>query len=291
MLIIGGVAVPLVSLPAWAQHVSAFFPGRYAVEALQACVTGGGLRAIGFDLLALAAIGGAAFLTGAKLFRWDTGQRFRAVRGKAWLLVALAAWAAVGAGAEVRNKVEPANTMAAASAPAPAARQLQPWERVTEQDIAAIDVKQIPPDDGLVTPMARPDDAPNETVDMNLALLEGKLPHWAPGHVEDPAQRARNLLCVAALPDLIQNPIERWVPAVVLGNLKASLSEKDLVRVLTWIALHPQEGKVPTDLAELGIEGVGPEGPVRERMQWYAMKFVAILTGRWPIENKQPVSP
>ena len=42
MLIIGGVAVPLASLPEWAQHLSAFFPGRYAVEALQACVTGSG---------------------------------------------------------------------------------------------------------------------------------------------------------------------------------------------------------------------------------------------------------
>src|SRR3954469_2289917 len=42
MLIIGGVAVPLTSLPNWAQHVSAFFPGRYAVEAIQACVNGNG---------------------------------------------------------------------------------------------------------------------------------------------------------------------------------------------------------------------------------------------------------
>ncbi len=42
MLIIGGVAVPLASLPDWAQTLSAFFPGRYAVEALQACVTGSG---------------------------------------------------------------------------------------------------------------------------------------------------------------------------------------------------------------------------------------------------------
>ena len=55
MLIIGGVAVPLASLPDWAQHVSAFFPGRYAVEALQASVTGDGLGAARFSLLALAA--------------------------------------------------------------------------------------------------------------------------------------------------------------------------------------------------------------------------------------------
>ena len=42
MLIIGGVAVPLASLPDWAQRLSGFFPGRYAVEALQSCVTEAG---------------------------------------------------------------------------------------------------------------------------------------------------------------------------------------------------------------------------------------------------------
>src|SRR5262245_60234905 len=35
MLIIGGVAVPLTRLPAWAQTASAFLPGRYAVQAIQ----------------------------------------------------------------------------------------------------------------------------------------------------------------------------------------------------------------------------------------------------------------
>ena len=78
MLIIGGVAVQLASLPMWAQHVSAFFPGRYAVEALQACVSGGGLGSIGFCLLALALIGVAGCSAGAKLFRWDAAQRFAA---------------------------------------------------------------------------------------------------------------------------------------------------------------------------------------------------------------------
>jgi ABC-2 type transport system permease protein len=277
MLIIGGVAVPLASLPLWAQHGSAFFPGRYAVEALQACVNGGGLRSAGFDLLALAAIGAAAFVAGVKLFRWDSAQRFRAVPGKAWLLAVAAGWIAVGVGAEWRGRIAPA-----VAKPAPVARAVQPWERVTAEDIAAIDVKQIPYDDGLVTPMARPGEAPNETVDMQLALLEGKLPHWAPGYAEDPEQRARNLLCVAALPDLLQNPIERWVPALVLTRLKTSMPPEQLVKVLTRVAQHPAEGTVFTQLEELDIGGVGAERPVRERVQWYAMKFVAILTNRWP---------
>jgi len=42
MLMIGGVAVRLESLPSWAQHLSAFFPGRYAVEAMQRAATGNG---------------------------------------------------------------------------------------------------------------------------------------------------------------------------------------------------------------------------------------------------------
>ena len=38
MIIIGGVGVPLRILPGWAQTVAGFLPGRYAVDALQACV-------------------------------------------------------------------------------------------------------------------------------------------------------------------------------------------------------------------------------------------------------------
>jgi ABC-2 type transport system permease protein len=105
MLIIGGVAVPLAALPPWAQHVSAFFPGRYAVEAVQACVNGRGLEATRFCLLALALSGGAGCLAAAKLFRWDAQQRFAALRGKPWLGVALVAWVAVGLVAEWRGRI------------------------------------------------------------------------------------------------------------------------------------------------------------------------------------------
>src|SRR5690606_8666404 len=60
MLIIGGVAVPLETLPVWALRLSAYFPGRYAVEAIQSAVNGTGLGAVGFSLLALFLIGAAA---------------------------------------------------------------------------------------------------------------------------------------------------------------------------------------------------------------------------------------
>src|SRR4029079_19787396 len=95
MLIIGGIAVPLASLPDWAQHLSQFFPGRYAVQALQACVAGPGLGTTRFDLLALLIIGTGGAIAGAKMFRWDAQQRFARRSGKAWVSVALISWIVV----------------------------------------------------------------------------------------------------------------------------------------------------------------------------------------------------
>jgi ABC-2 type transport system permease protein len=116
MLIIGGVAVPIASLPAWAQHASAFFPGRYAVEALQACFTGEGLAAVSFSVGALLVIGVAACTAGALMFRWDEHERWATRRDRAWVILALAAWAAVGTTAEILGDVS--TSAAAVSAPA-----------------------------------------------------------------------------------------------------------------------------------------------------------------------------
>src|SRR5688500_13023902 len=116
MPIIGGVAVQLASLPPWAQHVSAFFPGRYAVDAMQSAVTGDGLGAVRFSLLALLLIGAAGCLAGLKMFRWDAQQRFATRSGKGWVAVALAAWVAVGLLAESRGLVEVGEVTAQARA-------------------------------------------------------------------------------------------------------------------------------------------------------------------------------
>ena len=119
MLIIGGVAVQLSSLPEWAQHVSAFFPGRYAVEAIQVSVTGAGLRVMRFSILALLLIGIAGFVAGLRLFRWDAQQRFVQRGGKGWVAVALAAWAAVGLLAESQNRIGPVEIVAEYTATEP----------------------------------------------------------------------------------------------------------------------------------------------------------------------------
>jgi len=115
MLVLGGVAVPLHLLPVWVQHLSAFLPGRYAVETVQACVTGDGLASLGFNLSALVLIGLCGSIAGAKLFRWDARERFGARGSRAWIWVVLAAWAVVGVLAEVRREAEAASRWPAIS--------------------------------------------------------------------------------------------------------------------------------------------------------------------------------
>lgn len=290
MLIIGGVAVQLASLPLWAQHVSAFFPGRYAVEAMQACVNGPGVAGARFSLLALALIGAAGCFAGGKLFRWDAQQRFAARAGKAWLVPVFAAWLAVGLLTESRGRIalapapEPAAPAApvtiAEKSPTPTPKPAPRWTRITDQDVAALDF-HLPSDDGVVAPFAAPGEDMGEFLQAQVDAVGAKLPSWAPGNVDDEVQRVRNLLSVAGVPDAIQMPVERYLPPVVLMRLESLYPKEKLVKILTWIAQNPGEGEVIDSISELGVEGVaGDPEVVRERVNFYALKFIARLTGR-----------
>jgi len=284
MLIIGGVAVQLASLPPWAQHVSAFFPGRYAVEALQGSVTGGGLVATRFSVLALVLIGAAGCLAGAKLFRWDAAQRFAARAGKLWLVPALAAWLAVGLIAEWRGRIAIATddapvavTPKLVEAPPP---PLPPWMKITATDVAALDFN-VPSDGGVVSPFAVPDEEATDYTKDEVEAVRNGLSTWRPGLEGDEVQRVRNLLCVAAVPDSIQQPVERYLPPVVLHHLEATYPKDKLIKILTWIVQHPEDGTVIDTLSDLGLEGTaGDPSVVRERSYLYALKFLIRITGR-----------
>jgi hypothetical protein len=291
MLIIGGVAVPLGNLPPWAQHVSAFFPGRYAVEALQACVNGPGASATHFSLLALTLIGFAGCVAGAKLFRWEPQQHFFARSGRGWLAPVFFAWLAVGGLAEWRGHVAsttpPAAVTAAASssskspsaAPAPTKA---PWESITAEDVAKLDF-YLPPDDGVVSPFAGPNEEPSDEVASLVADVAYALPLWKPARVRDPAERVCNLLYVCAVPDAIQMPVERYLPGVVLAHLSAQIPKAELIKILVWVSQHPDDYPVITDLSELGLPAGGVDSYiVRQRVVFYALKFVMRLTGRKP---------
>lgn len=323
MLIIGGVAVQLAALPLWAQHVSAFFPGRYAVEALQATVTGSGLGGARFSLLALTLSGIAGCVAGAKLFRWDAQQRFSARSGKAWLVPVFGAWLAVGLLAEwrgriaipvdreiapvARTKVEvpsaagtanavappPAGPTATTNPPATAPvapivpeRALTPpppdplWMHITKKEIDALDYN-LPPDHGIVSPIAGRDEEAEDYMRDQVESVRSKLPFWPPGTDGDDLRCVRNLLYVAAVPDAIQLPVERYLPRVVFEYLIDTYPREKLTKILTWIAMTPEQGMVIDDLSDLGVEGTaGDPMVVRERAYLYAIKFVARLTGR-----------
>ena len=372
MLIIGGIAVPIATLPDWAQHLSQFFPGRYAVQALQACILGPGLGNTGFELLALVIIGTGGTIAGAKMFRWDAQQRFARRSGKAWVSVALLSWVLVGVLAESRgytpaaarsSEERPAPTTAATAAlpqpsvPAPSSpsastqersaippvltlseaekkaasggatgapgssnpREPAPkdkpaaeaapsekpsgekppansvtlphptppsWQAVTVADIDRdLVFDRLPSDSGIVTPIARDEEEPDPDTADHLRFIQENLPSWQPGKVADPVQRVRNMLYVAAVPDVQQQPIERFAAQVVFYQLQQDFPKDQLIKVLYWIALHPTEGddKAVGDLWALRFtsDPVDLE-QTRERAAIYGVKLLGRLLGKLP---------
>jgi ABC-2 type transport system permease protein len=413
MLIIGGVAVPLASLPAWAQHLSAFFPGRYAVDAIQQTVTGPGLSAGAFSLFALVLIGLAGCVAGAGLFRWDAAERFSTRGGRTWVAFALLAWVAVGGAAEWQGRIASARpapaTRAAVPPPAPApvpapvappasnaassttpaeskapgtsppppssstgeaqatpsasatrpadaeprppARASRPsasspaeasgagpsatistdrghaatptstearaagnatpatsaasgdedgasespaaksasaapatWQDVTLADINdTLVFDRLPPDSGVVTPIATLDEIADPDDNYQLEAMTAALATWAPGRVADPVQRVRNYLFVPAAIDVFQMPIERFVPLIIFNQLKTAIPKDQLVKILFWIAVHPDAGddSAVNDLRPLGIDNVPSDRvEVRNRTGVYAVKLLGRLLGK-----------
>ena len=284
MLMIGGVAVPLQSLPAWAQHISAFFPGRYAVEAMQLSASGTGLSSAGFDLLALLLIAMAGAIAAAAMFRWDKALAPR----RGWLLLALGTWLAVGAMAEIRGSatvgaVPDTREVGTAKNYAAAPVSALSWQAVSDADIDEIAFDRLPPDTGIISPVSRSDETPDPVLMPQLDRIRDALAGWAPGDVADPVQRARNLLAIAAVPDILQmEQMERFVPRLVYARLQAVIPPRDLPKVLYWIAMHPDDGDdgAIRQLGDFGLPEVsGPTKPVRGRIMLYAFKLLGRLTG------------
>lgn len=294
MLVFGGVVVQPATLPAWAQILSTYLPGRYAVDLLQACANGGGLASEGFALIALAGVGTAAFVSSVRMFRWDSLARRESGHGIAWAGVTALALVAVGLGstrftsmgpmgpsaealAAIRespygtepppqaNPPEPSPETTATSSPPPLPVQAEPvvtaqepktWRDLTPAELAAITIV-LPPDDGVVAPMPGPGDIPDADTVSWLDYIRPKLPGWESGKVADPVQRVRNYLYAAAVPDVVQmDPFERFFPALILDHLIATTPREDLERILGWIVLNPVHGSLMAadNVVALGIE-------------------------------------
>jgi ABC-2 type transport system permease protein len=306
MIMVGGVGFPLRTLPVWAQHVAAFLPGRYAVEALQSCAVETsqrqGLHGAGFQLLALTIIGISGCFAGAKLFRWDAGQKL-APSARAWIVPALASWAVVGILAEASGKAvvyRPPNpqvvtatpttpasrptTSIASTEPIPATMPIgtttapaiapAPWQAVTPAQIKAITYDDLEPDSGAVTPVLDSLDGLDEDAKKRIEAFTEKLNDWQPGMDPDLPQKLRNFLSVAAVADLLQDEQEAAFPYVIFDKLKFDVPATDLSKALTYIILKPDEGRVLTSAMDLGINGEADEARVRERVTAYAKKLL-----------------
>jgi ABC-2 type transport system permease protein len=266
MIMIGGVGVPLAILPAWAQVIAGFMPGRYAVDALQLCVSDArGLGAAGFSLVALAVIGVAAGVVGLKLFRWDAG-RSTGRPGLGWLTLAVLAWLAVGLAAAFTGRLKPVQPTGA-------------WETITNAQIQAIGYDDLPGDRDIVTPLAPSFDHDSESAQAGRAFAV-TLRTWAPAHLADPGQSVRNLLCVAAIGDLSQDPREGEMARAVFDQLRAGFEPDQLRSILAWIALNPDEGTLIMNAPELGFRRHPPDWAIRNRNALYARKFLGRLLGK-----------
>jgi ABC-2 type transporter len=257
MIMIGGVGVPLIVLPDWAQTVAGFLPGRYAVEALQPCFNGfAGLGHAGFDLIALTVIGVAAFVAGIKLFRWDSNQHVGR-SAKIWITLAMVSWLAVGAVAKFSGLLFPVH------------------------EIHGISFDNLPPDDGDVTPLA-----PNVETGLGaddrqrMETIVATLKDWPPAHSGPAIQRVRNLLSAVAVADVTQDALEGRVARAIFEQLQNEYDPNQLQQLLADIIRHPDDGTVITTAPELDFDGSVPEEVVRKRDVIYAKKFLGRLLGK-----------
>jgi hypothetical protein len=178
--------------------------------------------------------------------------------------------------AETAPKPSPGNGSAPAS-----------WREVTLADIDRdLIFTRLPPDAGVVTPIARPDELPDDSVNAQLEQMRAALTTWKPGKVEDPVQRVRNFLFVAAVADIFQmEELERYIPHLIFERLEEDVPKDDLIKILYWIALHPFDGddKAVDELKPLGLgNGPGDIEATRERVGIYAVKLLGRLTGHIP---------
>lgn len=266
MILLGGVGVPLAVLPVWAQRLAGFMPGRYAVAALQSGFTE--MRdpiGPGYAFAALLVVGAAATAIGLLLFRWDSA--FRAgPRQRLGAFLALAAWIAVGLGAAGTGRLRPL---------------LPPgyeWQEVTDAQIATITYENLPGDNELVTRLAPPLVQPFASA--RLESIATRLAVWAPAQTQNSGENIRQLVALAALADLAQDPQEGEIARLVYDRLRAAHPADELRRSLAWIILCPDDGTVVTSASAFGLRREIDENAVRNRAPLYAQKFLGRELGR-----------
>src|SRR5690606_37875406 len=105
------------------------------------------------------------------------------------------------------------------------------WMAVTIDEIMAdLVFDRLPPDSGVVTPVAAYDDVPPDDVWFELDTIQAGLETWPPGRVPDILERVRNLLFVPAVVDVYQLPSEPYVPLIVFDMLQRDIDRDVLIK-------------------------------------------------------------
>jgi ABC-2 type transport system permease protein len=278
MIMIGGVGVPLWTLPGWAQHFASFLPGKYAVHALQECAMGDGLYAVGFDLLALLVIGLAACVAGAKMFRWDAREKADS-GSRRWIVVALGAWLSVGAVAECLNR-QAVDSFSASSQPS--TQPVEPYQSITQQQIDAVSFNDLEPDEGTVTPVAKNLEKLDVDATRRVDEFRRELAVWPPGKDVSVTRRVRNDLSVAAICDLEEDPYEGIIALMMFEEIKSQVPAEDLKKILTFMIFNPDDPDTITAAPELGIPDAAQVFDINIRVKKYAIKLLGRLVGKLP---------
>ena len=146
--------------------------------------------------------------------------------------------------------------------------------------MSSISFAGLPPDDGTVTPLAPPVPILSPRDLARLGDIRARLAAWPPARNASRAQAIRSLLCVAAVADVAEDPLEGAIARAVLDQLYAHFEPAELEQGLSWVVLHPDAGEVLTSVPELGIPGTIPAAVIRERDALYAAKFLGRVRGR-----------
>lgn len=270
MIILGGVGVPVVALPDWAQKLSAFMPGRYAVEVIQASWLGrtpeGGLE---IPLAALFIMGAVGWAVGLAGFRWDPLAR-PSWRRRLFSVATLVPWLVAGFVSLDRGAWVPTRFPAE-------------YRLLTEEDIRSIRFDDLPGDNEFVTPIGPADLIARPSLRDALTVLAT----WPRAKTGDAESDVRLLVSVAALADAAQDVTERDFARAVYEHLRAHYPRGELRALLAWVALTPGRGAVVTNAPELGIRRRAEESLVRERCSLYARKYLGRVEG---VITEKPVA-
>jgi hypothetical protein len=222
----------------------ALSPGHWAQAAIQTAVTGTGTRAAAGALLALAGVGALAMLAAfLPARRWPPG-----LLAAGWLGLSALVWQ----------------------------RPPPPLPRADMGTIYSVGaLADLSTRDSRIAPIART--APDAALASALGRVQRQIAKWPPALADDPEQRARNLLLIAAVPDLYDTePLQSHLPLLVQAELRARVPAAILPGMLADIAAHPEQGSVAARkmLPALGLPAsTGDEAAVRKRVALYAAKL------------------